>query len=138
MRKLIAASVFALAFAASAAAQSNASQPSNPTSTRPQSDIPNMGRAPSAVNGIGRLDARVVDQDGRPVPGVFLRLESERTDGFFCESWNTSDANGVAVLPPLHMGHLHLVVKAKGYKDEKLDVDPSVLGEPYRVTLQKK
>ena len=131
MRKLIVASLFALALAATASAQSNASTP-------PQSDIPNMGRAPSGMNGIGRMDARVFDQDGRPVPGVFLKLESERTDGFFCESWNTSDANGVAVLPPLHMGHLRLVVKAKGYEDEKLDVDPSVLGEPYRVTVHRK
>lgn len=133
MRKLIAASLFALALAASAAAQSNA-----PASSPSQSDAPNMGRAPSGINGIGRLDARVFDQDGRPVPGVFLKLESERTDGFFCESWNTSDANGVAVLPPLHMGRLRLVVKAKGYDDEKLDVDPSTLGEPYRVTVRKK
>ncbi len=128
MRKLIVASIFALAVAATASAQSNPPQP----------DIPNMGRAPSGMNGIGRLDARVVDQDGRPVPGVFLKLESERTDGFFCECWNTSDANGVAVLPAIHMGRLRLIVKAKGYQDEKIDVDPSVLGEPYRVTVHKK
>jgi hypothetical protein len=42
------------------------------------------------------------------------------------------------VLPPLHMGRLRLVVKAKGYEDQKLDVEPSTLGEPYRITLRKK
>jgi hypothetical protein len=128
MRKLIVASIFALALAAVSSAQSTSSQ----------ADAPNMGRAPSGMNGIGRLDARVLDADGNPVPGVSLKLESERTDGFYCESWNTSDAHGVAVLPPLHMGHLRLIVKAKGYEDQKLDVDPSTLGEPYRVTLKKK
>lgn len=129
MRKLIFASVIVLALAAVSSAQSTSSS---------QADAPNMGRAPSGMNGIGRLDARVFDADGNPVPGVYLKLESERTDGFYCESWNTSDAHGVAVLPPLHMGHLRLVVKAKGYEDQKLDVDPATLGEPLRVTLKKK
>jgi hypothetical protein len=72
------------------------------------------------------------------VPGVFVRLESRRTDGYFCEAWNTSDERGVAVLPALHMGRLRLIVKAKGYEDQKLDVDPAALGEPYRITLTKK
>jgi hypothetical protein len=128
MRKLIFATLFALALATVCAAQSGASQ----------SDIPNMGRAPSGMNGIGRLDARVFDTQGNPVPGIYLKLESERTDGFYCESWNTSDSNGVAVLPPIHMGRLRLVVKAKGYEDQKLDVDPATLGEPLRVTVRKK
>ena len=128
MRKLILATLFALALAGTSAAQSGTSQ----------SDIPNMGRAPSGMNGIGRLDARVFDQDGNPVPNVYLKLESERTDGFFCESWNSTDDRGVAVLPPIHMGHLRLVVKAKGYEDQKLDVDASTLGDPLRVTIRKK
>ena len=97
-----------------------------------------MGRAPSAPNGIGRLDARVVDEAGNPVRGATLKLESERSDGFFCESWNSSDERGVSVLPPLHMGSLKLTVKAKGYETQKINVSADTLGEPFRVTLVKK
>ena len=129
MRKLILASIFVVASCGAAAAQSGGSQPS---------DIPNMGKAPVEANGIGRLDARAFDESGNPLKGVYLKLESSRSDGFFCESWNTTDGRGVAVLPPLHMGRLRLIVKAKGYYDQKLDVEPSTLGEPYRITLKKK
>ena len=101
-------------------------------------DIPNMGRAPSQPNGIGRLDLRVVDENGNPVKGAYAKLESERSDGYFCESWNSSDNRGVAVLPPIHMGELTLVVKAKGYETLKIDVPASSLSEPVRVTLQRK
>ena len=123
MRKLLLATLFAAATFAAAPAQGQ--------------DIQNMGRAPSEPNGIGRLDARVVDEAGNPVRGVRLKLESRRTDGFFCESWNTTDDRGVAVLPPLHMGRLRLVVKAKGYDDQKLDINPANLAEPVRITLVK-
>lgn len=123
MRKLLLATFFVAAAFTLAPAQSQ--------------DIPNMGRAPSEPNGIGRLDARVVDEAGNPVKGVRLKLESQRTDGYFCESWNTTDDRGVAVLPPLHMGRLRLIVKAKGYDDQKLDINPASLNEPVRVTLVK-
>ncbi len=123
MRKLLLATLFVAAATVCAAAQSQ--------------DIQNMGRAPSEPNGIGRLDARVVDEAGNPVRGAQLKLESRRTDGFFCESWNTTDERGVAVLPPLHMGRLRLVVKAKGYEDQRLDISPASLSEPVRVTLVK-
>jgi len=126
MRKLLLATLFVAAAFAAAPAQDSTSQ---------GQDIPNMGRAPSEPNGIGRLDARVVDEAGNPVRGVSLKLESRRTDGYFCESWNTTDERGVAVLPPIHMGRLRLVVKARGYKDQKLDVNPAGLNEPLRVTL---
>jgi hypothetical protein len=129
MRKLILASIFVVALCGAAAAQSGGSQ---------SSDIPNMGRAPLQENGVGKLDARVFDESGNPIKGVSLKLESHRSDGFFCESWNTSDDRGVAVLPPIHMGRLRLIVKAKGYEDQKIDVDASTLGEPYRITLKKK
>lgn len=123
MRKLLLATLFVAAACALAPAQGQ--------------DIQNMGRAPSEPNGIGRLDARVVDEAGNPVRGAHLKLESRRTDGFFCESWNTTDDRGVAVLPPLHMGRLRLVVKAKGYEDQKLDINPANLSEPVRITLVK-
>jgi hypothetical protein len=128
MRKLILATLCAFALCGAASAQSGGSP----------SDIPNMGKAPTQMNGIGRLDARVFDEAGNPVQGVYLKLESHRSDGFFCESWNSTDARGVSVLPPIHMGDLRLIVKAKGYEDQKLDIQPSTLGEPVRITLKKK
>ncbi len=131
MRKLFLATIVMAAAFSMAAAQ-------EPSSSSNSSYIPNMGRAPSEPNGIGRLDARVVDEAGNPVRGATLKLESERSDGYFCESWNSSDARGVAVLPPLHMGSLKLTVKAKGYETQKINVPADTLGEPFRVTLVKK
>ena len=132
MRKFfIAALIVAASFSAGLAqTQEGAAQGSN--------DIPNMGRAPKEINGIGRLDLRVQDDDGRPVEGAFALLESERTDGYYCESWNSSDDRGVAVLPPIHMGRLTLKVKAKGYETLKIEVPLDSLSEPVRVTLHKK
>jgi hypothetical protein len=133
MRKLFLATIIIIAtFSVAAAQDAAASSSSN------QSDIPNMGRAPSQPNGIGRLDARVVDQAGNPVRGASLKLESERSDGYFCESWNSSDERGVSVLPPLHMGSLKLIVKAKGYETQKINVPAESLNEPFRITLVKK
>jgi hypothetical protein len=132
MRKLFLATLIIVATFSVAAAQDTASASSN------QSDIPNMGRAPSEPNGIGRLDARVFDEAGNPVRGAYLKLESERSDGYFCESWNSSDERGVSVLPPLHMGNLKLIVKAKGYETLKLNVPAANLNEPLRVTLVRK
>ena len=73
-------------------------------STQGNGDIPNMGHAPTEPNGIGRLDLRVEDENGHPIMNAFAKLESHRSDGYLCESWNTTDARGVAVLPPIHMG----------------------------------
>lgn len=106
--------------------------------SRNPNDPPNMGHAPKETNGVGRLDLRVVDQDGNPVKDALAKLESTRTDGFFCESWNDTDARGVAVLPPIHMGTLKLKVKAKGYKTLEIEVPASSLDEPVRVTLVRK
>ena len=102
------------------------------------SDIPNVGRAPKEMNGVGRLDLRIVDEDGRPVEGAYAHLESERSDGYLCESWNSSDNRGVAVLPPIHMGKLTLKVKAKGYKTTKIEIPLDQLDQPVRVVLSRK
>ena len=102
------------------------------------SDIPNMGRAPSQPNGIGRLDLRVVDENGNPIKGAYAKLDSERSDGYFCESWNSTNDKGVAVLPPIHMGKLKLKVKAKGYETLEIEVPTDSLSEPVRVTLHRK
>lgn len=102
------------------------------------SDIPNMGRSPKEVNGIGRLDLRITDENGNPLKGAFAKLESERTDGFFCETWNSTNDRGVAVLPPIHMGKLTLVIKAKGYQTIKMNVPLDSLAEPVKVVMHKK
>ena len=124
MRRLIIASLLVVAAFGAAAAQNN--------------EIPNMGRAPKQADGVGRLDLRVVDQDGNPVQGVRADLQSKRSGGFLCESWNWTDARGVAVLPPLHMGQLTLKLSAKGFQTQKITVDAASLDQPIRVVLQKK
>ena len=101
-------------------------------------DPPNMGAAPKEANGVGRLDLRVVDEDGNPVENAHAKLESTRSDGYFCESWNDTNARGVAVLPPIHMGTLKLKIKAKGFKTMEIEVPASSLNEPVRVTLVRK
>jgi hypothetical protein len=107
-------------------------QPQNPN------DPPNMGAAPKEANGIGRLDLRVVDQDGNPIGNAYAKLESTRTDGYYCESWNDTNERGVAVLPPIHMGTLKLKVKAKGFKSMEIEVPASSLNEPVRITMVRK
>ena len=130
MRKLLLASLLVVStFAGAALAQTGATQ---------NSDIPNMGRAPREADGVGRLDLRVVDQNGNPVEGVRADLQSKRSNGFQCESWNWTNAQGVAVLPPLHMGRLQLTLKAKGFETLKLNVDANALNEPVRVTMVRK
>jgi hypothetical protein len=99
---------------------------------------PSKGVAPKTVNGIGRADVRVRDENGNPIKNAYVKLESSRTDGFFCESWNDTDEHGIADLPPIHMGTLKLKIKAKGYQSQELEVPADQLGEPVRVTLKKK
>ena len=125
MRRLIIASLLVVSAFGAAAAQDN-------------NEIPNMGRAPKQTDGVGRLDLRVVDEDGNPVQGVRADLKSNRSGGFVCESWNWTDARGVAVLPPLHMGKLTLKLSAKGFQTQTIQVDAASLDQPVRVTLVKK
>jgi len=106
--------------------------------TRTLDDPASQGIAPKEPNGIGRADVRVFDENGNAIKNAYVKLESTRTDGFFCESWGDTDAHGVIALPPIHMGTLKLKVKAKGYRSEELEVPASDLGNPVRVTLKKK
>jgi hypothetical protein len=129
MRKLIFATLLIAATSAAAFAQNGGQS---------NTDIPNMGRAPKQADGVGRLDLRVVDEDGNPVEGVRADLASHRSGGFLCESWNWTDARGVSVLPPLHMGKLTLKLTAKGYETQTVNVDASSLDQPVRVVLHKK
>ena len=133
MRKLIVATLIIAASFSLSLAQSQQGE-----SPQQNENIPNMGRAPSQPNGIGRLDLRIEDENGNPVYNAFARLESNRSDGFFCESWNYSNEKGVAVLPPIHMGTLKLIIKLKGYETIKMDVPVESLSEPVRITMHKK
>ena len=99
---------------------------------------PSKGIAPKEPNGIGRADVRVFDENGNPIRNAYVKLESTRSDGFFCESWGDTDEQGVIALPPIHMGELKLKVKAKGYKSQEISVPANNLGDPVKVTLQKK
>lgn len=99
--------------------------------------IQNRGHAPTRPDGLGRLDLRVADAQGQPIRGAQAKLTSQRPGGFVCETWNSSDANGVAVLPPLHVGKLKLVVKASGYRTQTIEIAPSALSQPVRVTLAR-
>jgi hypothetical protein len=99
---------------------------------------PSLGRAPKVVDGIGRADVRVFDEKGNRIRNAYVKLESTRSDGFFCESWGETDANGVIALLPIHMGSLKLKVKAKGYRPQELDIPAEGLGDPVHVTLKKK
>ena len=99
---------------------------------------PSQGVAPKTENGVGRADVRVFDESGNPIRNAYVKLESTRSDGFFCESWNNTDEKGLAGLPPLHMGNLKLKVKAKGYRTQEVEVLAADLGNPVRITLKKK
>lgn len=99
---------------------------------------PSQGIAPQTPNGIGRADVRVFDENGNPIRNAYIKLESTRSDGFFCESWGETDVRGIIALPPIHMGSLKLKVKAKGYRTQELEVPASDLGNPVHVTLKKK
>ncbi len=98
----------------------------------------NQGVAPKVPNGVGRADVRVVDENGNPIRNAYVKLESTRSDGFFCESWGDTDEFGRIALPPLHMGTLKFKVKAKGFRPVEVDVPADDLGEPVHVTLKKK
>ena len=125
MRRLLIATLLVVSAFGAASAQTN-------------NEIPNMGRAPRQADGIGRLDLRIVDENGDPVQGVRADLQSKRSGGFLCESWNWTDARGVAVLPPLHMGKLTLKLSAKGFQTQKIEIDAASLDQPLRITLVRK
>ena len=132
MRKLMIATLLLAATFGPALAQEGGAQNNG------SNDIPNMGHAPKQADGIGRLDLRVVDENGNPIKGVRADLASHRMGGFLCESWNWTDARGVAVLPPLHMGQLTLKLSAKGYETQKITIDVASLDQPVRIVLHSK
>ena len=124
-------SVLLIVFATSGVARSQKSPPNNDSP-------PSQGIVPKVTNGIGRADVRVFDESGNPIRNASVKLESTRSDGFFCESWGDTNERGIIALLPIHMGSLKLKVKAKGYHSTMLDVPTAQLAEPVRVTLKRK
>ena len=127
MSKMLAAVLFIVAAFSMAVAQESSA--TNPAS---------QGVAPKVENGIGRADVRVFDENGNPIRNAYVKVESTRTEGFFCESWDNTNERGITVLRPIHMGSLKLIVRAKGFQKQELNVPANELGEPVHVTLHKK
>lgn len=100
---------------------------------------PNMGHAPKGLDGIGRMDLRVTDDAGNPVPNVKAQLATDRPNGFHCDCDNVTDQTGRAVMNPIHVGkQLKLQLKANGYESQNIVVDPQAMAQPYRVTMHQK
>lgn len=125
MSKFLAAFIIATATFSIALGQN----PNDPTS---------KGVAPKVENGIGRADVRVVDENGNPIRNAYVKLESRRSDGYYCESWGDTDERGNLVMLPIHMGSLKLIVKAKGFRKMEMNPLASSLNDPVRVTLVSK
>ena len=98
---------------------------------------PNMGIAPKQAGDVGRLDARVSDEGGNPVAGAYVLLRSVLSDRV-CESWNWTDAAGVSVNPPIHIGEISVRVKVKGYRELKVPLRPEQLAQPVVLRLTRK
>ncbi|HEX8141829.1 MAG TPA: carboxypeptidase-like regulatory domain-containing protein [Pyrinomonadaceae bacterium] len=109
------------------------------TTSSQGSSLQNMGRAPKGEDGVGRVDARILDDQGNPVKGAKVELKSKRTGGRLCEAWNWSNTAGQAVLPPLHMGQqLKLTIQAPGFQKQTITLDASNLNEPVIIKLIRK
>jgi hypothetical protein len=131
MRKLfLVVLIVAATFTVGLAQQSGSSKPM---------DVQNMGRAPLGPDGVGRVDARILDDQGNPVQGAKVELKSKRTGGRLCEAWNWSNTAGQAVLPPLHMGQqLKLTIQAPGFVKQTISLDAGSLREPVVIRLVRK
>ncbi|HEX8633613.1 MAG TPA: CHAT domain-containing protein [Pyrinomonadaceae bacterium] len=102
-----------------------------------RNEPPNMGRAPKKLDGIGRMDLRVVDENGNPIKGARGRLSTQRPNGIDCDCWEVTNATGRAVLPPIHVGKvLKLEVNAPGYEPLEQIVPADQLAAPFKVTLK--
>lgn len=131
MRKLFIAAIIITAAFSFAPAQQGSTQQSLENITR-------LARAPQSVDGIGRAVIIVSDKDGNPVQNAYAKMDSVWGGDHFCESWGSTNSEGAIALNPIHMGKLKLMVKAKGYEPQKIEVDASSLSEPVRVTLARK
>lgn len=109
--------------------------PENPEGSA--ADLAHLAVAP-AKDGIGRAVVEVVNQDGKTISNAGITLESKWGLDEFCESFGPTNSQGAIALPPIHMGDLRLVVKAKGYETVKMVISREDLARPIRVSLKKK
>ena len=131
MRKLFIAALIITATFSCALAQQETTQQSLENITR-------LAKAPQQPDGVGRAVLVVSDKDGNPIKNAYAKLESIWGGDHFCESWGSTNDAGAIALNPIHMGKLKLMIKAKGYETQKIEVDASSLSEPVRVTLARK
>lgn len=137
MRKLfIAALIIGATFRLGLAQDVTTTAPDQPKI--PTEQILKMGRAPNAVDGVGRAIVVVKDANGSPVKKAYVHLYSTRSDGFLCESWAWTNEDGVVMLPPLHMGQLKIKIKADGFQKSTTEVAANTLGDPVNITLVSK
>ncbi|HZH32642.1 MAG TPA: CHAT domain-containing tetratricopeptide repeat protein [Pyrinomonadaceae bacterium] len=121
----------------------NGNSANNPANNSPNNSAnnepPNMGRAPKTLDGIGRMDLRVMDDQGNPIRGAKGRLSTTRPNGIFCDCWEETNEAGRALLPPIHVGkELKLEVNAPGYEPLEQVVPGERLAEPFKVILKAK
>ncbi|HEX8098292.1 MAG TPA: Ig-like domain-containing protein, partial [Pyrinomonadaceae bacterium] len=76
-------------------------------------ELVKLARAPQQSGGLGRAVVIVKDENGNPVPGAAVKLESVWGGDNFCESWGPTGEKGAIALNPIHMGRLKLVVRPK-------------------------
>jgi hypothetical protein len=131
MRKLFIAALIGAATFSFAHAQQDTTQLS-------LENISRLARAPQSTDGLGRAVVLVTDKDGNPIRNAYAKLESLWGGDHFCESWGSTNGIGAIALNPIHMGKLKLMVKAKGYETQKIEIDASSLSEPVRVQLAHK
>jgi hypothetical protein len=131
MRKLFIAALIVAASFSLAPAQQDTTQQSLENITR-------LAKAPQFTDGLGRAVIIVSDRDGNPIGNAYAKMESVWGGDHFCESWGSTNRAGAIALNPIHMGKLKLMIKAKGYQTQKIEVDASSLSEPVRVTLARK
>jgi hypothetical protein len=131
MRKLFIAALIAAATFSFAPAQ----QETTPATLE---SITRLAKAPMQPDGLGRAVILVSDKDGQPIRNAYIKLESVWGGDHFCESWGSTNDLGAIALNPIHMGKLKLMVKAKGYETQKIEVNAGSLSEPVRVTLARK
>jgi hypothetical protein len=118
--------------------QSDAARNAAPASGASGCILP-LGHAPHGLDGVGRVDARIMDEQGNPIKGAKLKLKSHRTNGILCESWNTSNECGQALLPPLHIGpELTLTIEATGFVKQMIKIDSGSLNQPIEIRLVRK
>lgn len=131
MRKLFIAALIITAAFGFAPAQQDSTQQSLENITR-------LARAPQSVDGVGRAVVVVSDKDGNPIQNAYAKMDSVWGGDHFCESWGSTNSQGAIALNPIHMGKLKLMVKAKGYETQKIEVDAGSLSAPVHVTLARK